>query len=174
LNMSSSTETAGAAIHLPIFDGGALRANLKGQYADFDSAVASYNQTLISALSEVATQVAQIRSTDEQLVTAQVAEEQSRGAYDLAIIQYKGGLTNQLTVLSADINALSSEQEVTNLRMSRRDQQIALAAALGGGFSDASSATTASSPDHDAHDPHGSDDAARVSAVRTPAAPAAE
>jgi len=174
LTTASRSESAGAAIHLPIFDGGALRANLKGQYAEFDSAVATYNQTLISSLSEVATQVAQIRSTDEQLVTAQVAEEQSRSAYDLAIIQYKGGLTNQLTVLSADINALSSEQEVTNLRMSRRDQQIALAAALGGGFSDASSATTASSPDHDAHDPHGSDDAARVSAVRTPAAPAAE
>jgi NodT family efflux transporter outer membrane factor (OMF) lipoprotein len=174
LTMGSSTDSAGAAIHLPIFDGGALRANLKGQYADFDSAVATYNQTLISALSEVATQVAQIRSTDEQLVTAQVAEDESRSAYDLAIIQYKAGLTNQLTVLSADINALTSEQEVTNLRMGRRDQQIALAAALGGGFSDTSSSTAASSPDHDPQDRHGFAGIARASAVRTPAVPATE
>ena len=181
LTTASRSQSAGAAINLPIFDGGALRANLKGQYAEFDSAVATYNQTLISSLSEVATEVAQIRSTDEQLITAQVAEEQSRSAYDLAIIQYKGGLTNQLTVLSADIEALSSEEEVTNLRMSRRDEQIALAASLGGGFSDVSSTTAASSPDHDArsaHDAHGVDDATRLPAVhaatRAPAVPVAE
>ena len=66
--------SAGPAIHLPIFDGGALRAQLKGRYADFDYAVATYNQTLVTALSDVATQVAQIRSTDAQLVDAEVAQ----------------------------------------------------------------------------------------------------
>ena len=53
-------------------------------------------------------------------------------------MQYKAGLTNQLTVLNADVNALAADQAVANLRMDRRDQQIALASALGGGFVDAS------------------------------------
>ena len=70
LTAASRTASAGPAIHLPIFDGGALRAQLKGRYADFDYAVATYNQTLITALSDVATQLAQIRSTDAQLVDA--------------------------------------------------------------------------------------------------------
>lgn len=138
LTAASRTESAGAAIHLPIFDGGALRAQLKGRYADFDYAVATYNQTLVTALSDVATQLAQVRSTDAQLVDAQAAQDAARGADRLAITQYKAGLTNQLTVLSADVNALAADQAVANLKMNRRDQQIALAVALGGGYTDTS------------------------------------
>lgn len=155
LSAASRTASAGPAIHLPIFDGGQLRAQLKGRYADFDYAVATYNQTLVTALSEVATQLAQIRSTDEQLGDAQAAQEAARGADQLALTQYKAGLTNQLTVLNADTTALAADQQVANLKMNRRDQQIALAAALGGGYTDnadssaqgsvAASATPASS-----------------------------
>ncbi|SOE75155.1 efflux transporter, outer membrane factor (OMF) lipoprotein, NodT family [Burkholderia sp. OK233] len=139
LTAASRTGSAGAAIHLPIFDAGALRAQLKGRYADFDDAVATYNQTLISALSGVATQLAQIRSSDVQLGDAQAAQQAAREADDLAITQYKGGLTNQLTVLNADMNTLQADQAVANLLMDRRDQQIALASALGGGYVDTSS-----------------------------------
>ncbi|MGF6776710.1 efflux transporter outer membrane subunit [Paraburkholderia sp. GAS334] len=140
LTAASRTASVGSAIHLPIFDGGALRAQLKGRYADFDYAVATYNQTLVTALSEVATQLAEVRSTDAQLVDAQVAQDNARSADQLAITQYKAGLTNQLTVLNADMNALSADQTVANLKMSRRDQQIALAVALGGGYTDTSDA----------------------------------
>ncbi|WP_027797049.1 efflux transporter outer membrane subunit [Paraburkholderia acidipaludis] len=141
LTAASRTASAGPAIHLPIFDAGALRAQLRGRYADFDEAVATYNQTLISALSEVATQIAQIRSSDTQLGDAQSAQQAARQADDLAITQYKGGLTNQLTVLNADMTALQADEAVANLLMNRRDQQIALASALGGGYVDTSSDT---------------------------------
>jgi NodT family efflux transporter outer membrane factor (OMF) lipoprotein len=144
LTAASRTANAGAAIHLPIFDAGELRAQLKGRYADFDDAVATYNQTLITALSDVATQLAQIRSSDVQLGDAQAAQQAARQADELAITQYKGGLTTQLTVLNADMNALQADQAVANLLMNRRDQQIALASALGGGYSDTSSETTRS------------------------------
>jgi outer membrane protein TolC len=137
LTAASRTMSAGSAIHLPIFDGGALRAQLKGRYAEFDYAVATYNQTLVTALSAVATQLAQIRSTDAQLVDAEVAQAAARRADELALTQYKAGLTNQLTVLNAETNALAADESVANLKMNRRDQQIALAAALGGGYSDA-------------------------------------
>ena len=140
LTAASRTASAGPAIHLPIFDGGQLRAQLKGRYADFDYAVATYNQTLVAALSEVATQLAQIRATDAQLTDAQDAQDAARGADQLALTQYKAGLTNQLTVLNADTTALAADQQVANLRMNRRDQQIALAAALGGGYVDSDAA----------------------------------
>ncbi|CAB3747555.1 efflux transporter outer membrane subunit [Paraburkholderia solisilvae] len=140
LTAASRTVSAGPAIHLPIFDAGELRAQLKGRYAEFDYAVATYNQTLVTALSEVATQLADIRSTDGQLIDAQTAQSAARRADELALTQYKAGLTNQLTVLNADTNALSADQAVANLLMNRRDQQIALAAALGGGYTDASDA----------------------------------
>lgn len=141
LTAASRTASAGPAIHLPIFDAGALRAQLKGRYAEFDYAVAAYNQTLIAALSEIATQLQDIRSSDAQLLDAQLAQQSARGADQLAVTQYKAGLTNQLTVLNADVVALNADQAVVNLKMSRRDQQIALASALGGGYVDTSATT---------------------------------
>ncbi|MFM0044238.1 efflux transporter outer membrane subunit [Paraburkholderia sediminicola] len=134
LKSGSRQMQLGPAIHLPIFDAGALRSQLKGRYADFDLDVANYNQTLISALSDVATQVSSIRSIDQQSGDAQRALDASTKAYQLAVIRYKAGLSPQLQVLTADQNRLSAEQTVTGLKMRRRDMQIGLIKALGGGF----------------------------------------
>ncbi|HBO81793.1 MAG TPA: MarR family transcriptional regulator, partial [Cupriavidus sp.] len=131
LHAASRTVSAGPAIHLPIFDGGALRAQLKGRYADFDFAVANYNDTLIQALTDVATQLSDIRSVNAQIINAVRADEAAQRALKLAMAQYRAGLTTQLTVLNAQTTALASSQTVTTLRMQRRDRQIALDAALG-------------------------------------------
>ncbi|BBQ03219.1 hypothetical protein BSFA1_83470 (plasmid) [Burkholderia sp. SFA1] len=138
LTAASRNMSAGPAIHLPIFDGGALRAQLKDRYAEFDYAVATYDQTLVNALADVATNLSQIHSTDTQLVDANVAQDAAHSAQQLALTQYRAGLANQLTVLNAETNALAAERAVANLKMDRRDQQIALAAALGGGYTDTS------------------------------------
>ena len=134
LTASSRSMQFGPAIHLPIFDAGALRSQLKGRYADFDLDVANYNQTLINALSDVATQITTIHSIDQQSSDAQLALDASTKAYQLAVIRYKAGLSEQLQVLTADQNRLAAEQTVTNLKMRRRDVQIGLIKALGGGF----------------------------------------
>ena len=134
LTASSRQIQFGPAIHLPIFDAGALRSQLKGRFADFDLDVANYNQTLINALQDVATQVSSIRSIDQQSGDAQRALDASSKAYQLAVIRYKAGLSPQLQVLTADQNLLAAEQTVTGLKMRRRDMQIGLVKALGGGF----------------------------------------
>jgi NodT family efflux transporter outer membrane factor (OMF) lipoprotein len=142
LTGGSSIASFGPAVHLPIFDSGALRAQLKGKYADFDLAVAQYNRNLIAALSDVATELARVRSNEAQEADTVAAAAAASRAYRLAASQYQAGLTTQLTVLQTRINALQSDQAVINLRMNRRGEQIALAAALGGGFVDASQSTT--------------------------------
>ena len=134
LTAGSRQLQAGPAIHLPIFDAGALRSQLKGRYADFDYDVATYNQTLINALSDVATQVTQIHSTDRQLIDAQQALDAQTNAYQLALVRYKAGLNQQLQVLNADDNRLAAETAVVNLEMNRRGMQIGLIKAMGGGF----------------------------------------
>ena len=133
-NSSSRSVQAGPAIHLPLFDGGALRAQLKDRYAGYDAAISDYNQTLIGALNDVATQVATIHAVEQQQVTAQSAYDASRRAYDLEIIRYKAGLDPQLQVLSADVARLEQSQRVATLRMQRLDAQVALIQALGGGY----------------------------------------
>jgi NodT family efflux transporter outer membrane factor (OMF) lipoprotein len=142
LSAASRTASVGPAIHLPIFDAGELRAQLKGRYAEFDYEVAAYNQTLVSALADVATQLGQMRSSDAQLIDARAAQQAAQSADQLAITQYKAGLANQLTVLNADVTALQADEAVANLETNRRDQQIALASALGGGYVDTSAQAT--------------------------------
>jgi NodT family efflux transporter outer membrane factor (OMF) lipoprotein len=146
LTASSRQMQAGPAIHLPIFDAGALRSQLKERYADFDYDVANYNRTLINALSDVATQVSQIQSTDRQLVDSQQALDAQTKAYQLALVRYRSGLSQQLHVLNSDDNRLSAEKSVINLQMARRDQQIGLIKAMGGGF-DATQTGLASTTD---------------------------
>ncbi|MDE2287731.1 MAG: efflux transporter outer membrane subunit [Burkholderiales bacterium] len=125
---------AGPAISLPIFDGGRLRANLKGEYARYEEAVASYDKTLNDALTDVADRLSNIHSTDQQLVTQAQAYDAAKSAYDLAVSRYKAGLAPQLVVLNAESFLLAQEQLRANLVATRRDQQMALIKAMGGGF----------------------------------------
>ena len=108
LNASSQTIQAGPVISLPIFDGGRLRANLKGQYAAYESAVANYDSTLNKALGDIADRMSSIRSADKQMVSQRVAQDAAQRAYDLAVDRYKAGLTPQLTVLTAESSLLAA------------------------------------------------------------------
>jgi NodT family efflux transporter outer membrane factor (OMF) lipoprotein len=125
---------AGPALTLPIFEGGQLRANLKGQAAQYDSAVASYNQTLNTALTEVANQITSIRSADAQLATQGRSLEASRRTYALMQQRHDAGLVSDGTVLDAQAAMLAAQQRSLDLEARRRALQIALVKALGGGF----------------------------------------
>lgn len=131
---SSKSIAFGPAISLPVFEGGALRANLKGSYASYDMAVASYNQTLNEAYGDVARQITGIRSIDRQLPIRREALASTQRAYDLARERYRIGLTSQLVVLNAETALLAQQQALINLEASKRNQQIGLFKALGGGF----------------------------------------
>jgi NodT family efflux transporter outer membrane factor (OMF) lipoprotein len=129
----------GPALSLPIFDAGALRANLKGQVASYDLAVANYNQTLNEAYADVARQIAAIHSIDAQLPIRREALAAARRGFALAQERYRLGLTSQLVTVSAESTLLSQQQILLGLEVNRRNQQIGLFKALCGGF-DAKSA----------------------------------
>lgn len=124
----------GPALTLPIFEGGQLRANLKGQAAQYDSAVASYNQTLNTALTDVANQITSIRSADTQLAAQARALEAARRTYALMQQRQNAGLVSDSTVLDAQALMLAAQQRNLDLEARRRGLQIALVKALGGGF----------------------------------------
>lgn len=124
----------GPAISLPIFDGGRLRSNLQKSDADYDLAVANYNQTLVGALREVTDAVQAARSLDAQIVTASRARDASQAALKLADTRYRAGLGTQLDVLSAQRPLLQLEQQVTALQAQRFAATVDLDRALGGGL----------------------------------------
>lgn len=124
----------GAAIHLPIFDAGRLRANLRGVSADADAAVESYNATLIEALREVADQITSQQAVEGQAREQQAAQQAAEGALKLALQRYRAGLGTYLTVLAAEANVLAQRRISIDLKARGIDTNLQLIRALGGGF----------------------------------------
>ncbi|UGS92120.1 AdeC/AdeK/OprM family multidrug efflux complex outer membrane factor [Ralstonia wenshanensis] len=124
----------GPALKLPIFQGGKLRANLRGKYANYDAAVASYNQTLTEALHDTADQITTLHSIDSQIAIQRTALSEAERAYSLARTRYNAGLGTQLVVLNAETTVLQQRKLATDLQARRLDAQMALIKALGGGY----------------------------------------
>ncbi len=137
LDTSSGVAGVGPALHLPIFEGGRLNANLRGRQADRDAAVSVYNQAVIDAVRDVADALSSINQLSN------VASEQARAraattdAYNLAMIRYKAGLGNYLTVLTAQTQQLVQDRLDADLRARAFELDVNLARALGGGYVDA-------------------------------------
>ncbi|GGP24922.1 efflux transporter outer membrane subunit [Silvimonas amylolytica] len=137
------------ALTLPIFDGGRLRANLSAKDAQYDLAVAQYNQSLVNAMHEVAAEVSAMQSLDKQVTEQQSAIQTVQAAYDLATQRYKGGLGNYLEVLTVQQQLLSAQMRLASLNAQQLDASILLVQALGGGYrpdDDAPAIATASVP----------------------------
>ncbi len=132
-NPGSIAGSAGPAISLPIFRGGALRAQYRGARADYDEAVALYDQTLIHALGDVAQTVTALRSLEEQLTHAMAAQDAAETAYAAASARYRGGLLNYINVLSAENMVIATRSTVNRLKTRRFELDVALVRAIGGG-----------------------------------------
>lgn len=126
----------GPAISLPIFRGGELEGAYRGARAQYDEAVARYDDTLVTALREVADATASLRSLDVQIAEQRRAYAAADEAARIARIRYQGGLANQLTALQADDTLLSFRRTLVDLEARRFTLDVALVRALGGGFQD--------------------------------------
>ncbi|MGZ5271526.1 MAG: efflux transporter outer membrane subunit [Ramlibacter sp.] len=134
LESGSQEWGAGPALHLPIFDAGRLRANLRGKTADLDLAVESYNAALLEAVRDVADQLASAQSIARQQVDQREAQSAAESAYDIALQRYKAGLGTYLNVLTAETAVLNQRRLAVDLAARALDTQVLLARALGGGF----------------------------------------
>ncbi len=124
----------GPSLSLPIFAGGRLRANLASQDAQYDAAVAQYNQTLVGALNQVADDISAAQSLQEQLAAARNVRRAARQAWDLAQQRYRAGIGSYLESLSVRQQLLAAEREVAALQAQQVDLSVQLIQALGGGY----------------------------------------
>lgn len=134
----------GPALSLPIFEGGLLRSQLRGSEADHDLAVASYNQTLLIAIREVADAVQAARSLDEQIASATQARSAAASAHAQVQQRYHAGLATRLDALAAEQPVLQLDQLLSSLRAQRRSASVDLDQALGGGIAPSAPDQTAS------------------------------
>ena len=134
LDPASGIPSLGAAVRLPILDGGRLRGALAARDAEYDAAVEQYNQALADALREVVDQLTSIRSVQAQRTEADAALASAEEAYSLALTRYKAGIGSLLQVITVETQVLDQRALRTELHSRELALSINLIRALGGGF----------------------------------------
>jgi len=134
LESGSDVGSIGPAMTLPIFEGGRLRAGLRGAQADYAEAVATYDSTLTQALQEVADAAQSERALGDRLSQSQAALAADEDAYRIARLRYEGGLSDYQSVLLVEDSVLVDRRIVVDLQARAFTLDIQLVKALGGGF----------------------------------------
>ena len=128
------------ALRLPIFDGKRLRAQLRGKQADLDTAIAQYNGAVLDAVKQAGDAIASVQSLQRQQLLQTESLSKAERAYDFAVQRYQAGLGSQITVLNTETQLINQRRLAVDLQARELDTRVALAAALGGGWSDDTSA----------------------------------
>ena len=121
---------------LPIFGGGALRANLDRAEVQKRIEIANYERAIQSAFREVADGLAGKGTLDAQIRSETQRVDASRNAYALAEQRFKAGEDDNLALLEAQRTLYGSQQALVRSKLVRLSNLINLYKALGGGWTE--------------------------------------
>lgn len=123
-----------ASLSQPIFNAGALRANVRLSQAQQEQTLLTYEQTIQTAFREVSDALVGY-SKQRQFSNHQAAlTAAAQGASDLANTRYRGGVTSYLEVLTNETNLFSAELNLARARLNERLSLVQVYNALGGGW----------------------------------------
>jgi multidrug efflux system outer membrane protein len=157
LEAGSRTFALTPALHLPIFEGGQLKANYGVSKAQLAAAVAEYNSTVVSAARDVATQAltAQQIAARRKEQSAQISANQRL----LATAQARAhqGVRDAREGLAATAQLLQQEDGAASLQAQAVSTDLALVKALGGGYQTTGGIGSASPTSPSLSNPSGDD-----------------
>ena len=130
----ASTYGGGAAIHLPIFEGGKLKADYEGATAKLDGAIATYNQAVLGAVRETADALTRAQTVSADLNQQRDAVTGLSEVRRLNDVRVSAGLTSRLDLIGSDVRLLEAQQALANLEADKAVAQVQLLIAVGGGF----------------------------------------
>lgn len=121
------------SISVPIFQGGALQAQLDVSKVQARITVAQYEKTIQTAFSEVADALAERRHLQERLEAQDALVASSKRRYDLADARYRHGVYSYLEALDAQRSLYSAQQTRIDLQLTDANNRVLLFKTLGGG-----------------------------------------
>lgn len=120
-----------------IYDGGRARAQVEGAEAAAAGSLADWRLRILTALEEVETAAADLRSGRERAAFFTEALDSADSAALLARSQYRAGLTDFQTLLTAENQLLSARNALAAAQAEQASAFVRLGQALGGGWSPA-------------------------------------
>ncbi len=130
----SALWAVGSSVAETIFDGGRRHALNDEAMASYDSSVASYRQTVLTAFQQVEDNLAALRLLQQEAGVQETAVQSAQRSLELSNTRYEGGVTNYLEVITAQNAALSDEVTAVNILGRRMASAVLLIEALGGGW----------------------------------------
>ena len=122
------------SVSQPVFQGGALRSQLRLARANWQEAVFSYQQTVQNALKQVSSSLVASQKDrefrEQQELLTQAAQRTDR----LSEVLYRNGGASYLQVLTSETNYFSAELNLVQAQLNERLALVQLYQALGGGW----------------------------------------
>jgi multidrug efflux system outer membrane protein len=132
---ASGVWTFAPQINLPIFAGGANRANLDLANAQRKVAVAQYEKAIQSAFRDVANALARQATIGDQVAANEAAVAAAADSLKLSQARYERGSDTYLNVLIAQRSLYAAQQGLITARLTRAVNLVTFYTALGGGTS---------------------------------------
>ncbi|MBV8403966.1 MAG: efflux transporter outer membrane subunit [Gammaproteobacteria bacterium] len=126
--------TIAPGISWAAFDLGRVRAQIAGNRARADVALAGYERTVLRALEETENALVTHARTRDSLNDAATAAAASRTAARIARTRYEGGIVDFLDVLDAERTQLADEDRLAQSRTDAATSLIAVYKSLGGAW----------------------------------------
>lgn len=133
-NGASVAQALLAGVSVPLFDGGAARAQVRAQEAALEQARMSYQTTVQKALKDVEDALVSLQGNTERLARLQAASSAAANADLLARQRYESGLIDFRAVLDTQRTLLSTQDALASTRASLSADHVRLYKALGGGW----------------------------------------
>lgn len=140
LSAPSRLWSIGLSATQTVFDAGKTRANVRIANADYTAAVASYRQTVLTAMEEVENGITGLSTLDRAATHADASVQSAQRAFDIASDSYRGGIDTYLDVITAEQALLTDQRQSVQIRGQQFATAVYLVKALGGGWREASSA----------------------------------
>ena len=117
---------------LRVFNGGALRANVRIQESEVRELAAAYSNDVLEAMREVETAVKADRELDEELTNIQLSVSSLRSAEQLLASRYAQGTVSLRELLDTQQRRYSTEQLLLQKQQEKWLTRVSLYLALGG------------------------------------------
>ena len=119
-----------------LFDGLNRKYAVQSARENLEASAASYQLTVMTAVQEADNAISTYYSSLEQQGIIQKVIEQNTEALTLALDRYKNSLSPMSDVITAQLNALSSENNLVTAKATSLQALVSLYEALGGGYNE--------------------------------------
>ena len=126
--------SAGPALSLPIFNTGNLTGALNDSKSQYEERAATYNQILLKALNEVASNLTARQGLIERQAIVTDAVRTAQKAHAQAALRYESGISNKIELLTAEENVTNALLKKADIQSNSFELDVQLNKALGGGF----------------------------------------